>query len=163
VTQLSYRELFRTLQRHEVRFVVIGGIAGVLWGADFITLDLDICYSRGRANITALVAALTGIHARVRDWPAGVPSFIDERTLRLGDTMTFDTDCGPFDCLGTPSGTEGFDDVVQRAANIDVGEGIIVKVASIDDIIRMKRSAGRPKDLLAVEQLKVLKKLRNDP
>jgi predicted nucleotidyltransferase len=47
---------------------------------------------------------------------------------------------------------EGFDELVQRAKPFDI-DGITVLVASIDDLILMKRAAGRAKDLIEVEVL----------
>lgn len=161
MTQFRFDEILRLLNAHGVEYVVIGGIAGTLWGSDQITFDLDICYSRDRENIQRLVAALTALDARLRNWPESVTHTIDERTFRLGDTMTFDTRFGPFDCLGTPSGTTGYADLMEHAGKLDLDDGSVM-VASIDDIIRMKRSAARPKDLLAVEHLKLLKKLLSE-
>jgi hypothetical protein len=131
-----------------------------MWGSDNITLDVDICYSRDPDNLRALVKALHALDAHLRGWPEGVPEFIDERAFRFGDTMTFDTKFGPFDCLGRPSGTDGYDDLLTHAKAMDVEDGVSVRVASIDDIIRMKRTAGRAKDLNVVENLKLLSELR---
>jgi hypothetical protein len=89
-----------------------------------------------------------------------IPEFIDERSFRLGDTMTFVTKFGDFDCLGTPSGTDGYSELVEHATTMEVEDGVSVLVASIDDIILMKRTAGRVKDLNVVEGLKLLKELR---
>ena len=63
---------------------------------------------------------------------------------------------GWLDLLGTPSGTSGFDDLARTADGFDLF-GCRVLVASIEDLIRMKRAAGRPKDLLAVEELGALR------
>ena len=70
--------------------------------------------------------------------------------------MTFTTDIGAVDILGTPSGTTGYDDLVRTADTFELF-GHRVAVASIDDLIRMKRAAGRPKDLLVVEELGALR------
>ena len=78
-------------------------------------------------------------------------------TLRNGDSFTFVTDAGALDVLGTPSGTSGFDDLEAGADDMDLGDGVIVKVASVDDLIRMKRASARTKDLLHVEQLTALR------
>jgi hypothetical protein len=81
---------------------------------------------------------------------------LDARTLAAGDAFTFTTDLGDFDILGTPSGTTGYDDLIRSAEVLDIG-GRTVNVASIDDLIRMKRSAGRPKDLIEIEILGALR------
>jgi hypothetical protein len=63
---------------------------------------------------------------------------------------------GNLDILGTPAGTEGFDDLVATATEMDLGE-VTVLVADVEDIIRMKRAAARPKDLVEVEILTALR------
>jgi len=158
----EYFEVLSTLNDHGVKYVLIGGLAANLWGSDNITQDVDVCYERDRQNIAALVKALKSMDAHLRGFPKGLPEIIDERSFQLGDTMTFDTRFGKFDCLGTPSGTSGFGDLAEHAALMDIGKGVTVLVADIDDIIRMKRTAGRPKDLSAVENLKVLKAMRSN-
>jgi predicted nucleotidyltransferase len=158
----EYFEVLSTLNDHDVKYVLIGGLAANLWGSDNITQDVDVCYERDRQNIAALVKALKSMDAHLRGFPKGLPEIIDERSFQLGDTMTFDTKFGKFDCLATPSGTSGFADLAQHAALMDIGKGVTVLVADIDDIIRMKRTAGRAKDLSAVENLKVLKVMRRN-
>jgi hypothetical protein len=148
--------LLETLQRHGVRFVVVGGIAGRLLGSPTVTRDLDICYARDRANLTRLAAALAELHAQLRDTDAGLPFRADARTLKAGDSFTFQTDAGDLDILGTPAGTDGYTHLARTADHTDLGE-LEVLVASVDDLIRMKRAAGRPKDLIEVEVLGALR------
>jgi hypothetical protein len=121
-----------------------------------ITGDLDICYARDDQNLERLASALRDLHATLRGAPADVPFRLDARTIRAGDHFTFSTSLGPLDCLGTPSGTEGFADLDVAATDEDL-DGLTVRVASVDDLIRMKRAAGRPKDLIAVEWLGALR------
>lgn len=141
---------------HRVRFVLIGGFAGALRGSPIITGDVDICYARDEENLQRLAAALQALGSRLRGAPPDVPFQLDAMTLRAGDQFTFTTTAGPLDCLGTPAGTEGFPDLDASATDEDL-EGVVVRVASIDDLIRMKRAAGRPKDLIAVEWLSALR------
>jgi hypothetical protein len=140
---------------HGVRFVVIGGFAAALRGSPMITGDIDICYERDPGNLERLTAALAGLGARLRGAPADVPFHLARSTLEAGDHFTFATDAGPLDCLGTPAGTDGFTDLDASATDVDL-EGVVVRVASLDDLIRMKRAAGRPQDRIAVEWLSAL-------
>ena len=149
--------IVRMLQRHEVEFVVIGGIAGQLWGSPTITQDLDICYAREKTNLEHLAAALRELKAKLRGVKDDVPFRLDARTLSSGDTFMFTTDFGALDCLATPSGTSGYADLKQAAAAMPVGGGLRVWVCSIDDLIRMKRAAGRTKDRLELEHLGALR------
>jgi hypothetical protein len=155
--------LVRALQRHEVEFVVIGGIAGQLWGSPMITQDLDICYAREKANLENLAAALRELHAKLRGVKEDVPFQLDARTLFNGDSFTFTTDFGALDCLATPSGTSGYADLKQAAEAMPVGSGLKVWVCSLDDLFRMKRAAGRSKDLRAIEELGALRDERGRP
>lgn len=63
---LQADELFACLDRHGVQYVLIGGLAAVLHGSPLLTLDVDICPSRTRANLARLAAALTDLDARIR-------------------------------------------------------------------------------------------------
>ena len=144
------------LERHGVRYVVIGAIAGRLLGSPTITRDLDICYARDDANLEAVASALQELHARLRGVQEDVPFILDARTLRAGDSFTFETDAGNLDIIGTPAGTRGYDELIRTAEEQDLG-GLTIKVASIDALIQMKRAAGRPKDLIEVEVLAALR------
>ena len=143
------------LSKQGVRFVVVGGFAGRIWGSPTVTNDVDICYARDRANLERLAAALSSLHARLRGAPEAVPFRLDSRTLEAGDHFTFVTDAGNLDCLGIPAGSSGYDDLTSTAKEFDLGK-LKVKVAALEDLIRMKRAAGRPKDRIEVEVLKAL-------
>jgi hypothetical protein len=158
VTEPAFDPLsaLRTLLDHDVRFVLIGGYAGALRGSPAITGDLDLCYARDDVNLLRLAEALRALDARLRGAPPDVPFLLDAETLRAGDHFTFTTSAGALDCLGTPSGTSGFDDLDTRATD-EVIDEITIRVAALDDLIRMKRAAGRPKDLIQLEWLSALR------
>lgn len=142
-----------------VRYVVIGGIASATHGSPSVTQDLDVCYERSPENLERLAQALDSIHARLRGDDDDVPFSPDAKTLAAGDHFTFITDLGDLDCLGIPAGTLGYDDLVKNAVDVDL-DGLVVAVASLDDLIRMKRAAGRPRDLA---ELEILGALRESP
>ena len=146
---------FGALTHRDVRFVVIGGFAGRIWGSPTVTNDVDICYARDRPNLERLAAALSNLRARLRGAPEAVPFRLDARTLEAGDHFTFMTDAGNLDCLGVPVGSAGYDDLATTAKEFDLGK-LKVKVAALEDLIRMKRATGRPKDRIEVEVLKAL-------
>lgn len=103
-----------------------------------------------------LVEALREAHAELRGASPGLPFRLDARTLAAGDTFTFTTDDGPLDLIATPAGTAGFDDLAANADVVDAfGQSFLV--AGIDDLIRMKRAAGRPKDRVELEILGALR------
>jgi hypothetical protein len=153
-------QALRVLNEHGVRFVIIGGLATGLRGAAYTTFDLDICYRRDPANNQALAIALRELGATLRGAPAGLPFQLDARTIALGDSFTFDTTAGALDCLGTPAGTQGYDDLMRNASEMDIN-GVPAFVASIDDLLRMKRTAARVKDRAAIDLLEALKAEQN--
>jgi hypothetical protein len=148
--------ILHALVDRDVRFVLIGGLAAAVRGSPVITGDIDICHARDRENLERLVVVLRGLGARLREAPHEVPFELDVRSLAAGDHFTFATDLGSLDCLATPAGTDGFADLDASATDESL-DGIVVRVASIDDLIRMKRAAGRRQDLIAVEWLEALR------
>ena len=146
----------RTLQKHGVRYVLIGGFAGRLWGSPTLTNDLDLCYARDRSNLVRLAAALKELKARLRDVASDVPLLLDARTLEAGDHFTLETRAGNLDILGLPAGVGGFDSLQRAASEMEIARGLSVPVASLEDLIKMKRAAARPKDLIEVEILSAL-------
>jgi hypothetical protein len=145
-------KILKTLEAHRVRSVIIGGIAGRLWGSTSVTNDLDICYARDRTNLKALAEALRELNVQLRGVDRDLPFIVDARTIEMGDHFTFTTVAGNFDCLATPKGSGGYEALARTATKMDVG-GVNVLVAAIDDLISMKRAAGSPKDLIELEVL----------
>ena len=146
----------RTLTRHDVRYVVIGGLGARLHGSPSVTNDTDVCCQRTPANLERLAAALRQLHAGLRDADADAPFQLDAKTLAAGDHFTLTTDAGNLDILGTPAGVDGFD-ALEREATVFTIDSLTIAVASIEDLISMKRAAGRPKDLIEVEVLGALR------
>lgn len=146
----------KALDRHGVRFVIVGGMAGALHGSPSVTMDLDVCHDRRPENVERLAAALRDLKARLRGVDDTVRFTLDTATLLAGDSFTFVTRFGDLDCLGAPAGAAGYDDLARTAERVDL-DGFTVLVASLDDLIRMKRAAGRPKDRAEVEILGALR------
>ena len=141
-------ELLEVLERHGVRYVVIGGLAAELRGSPYITRDVDVTPSRDRANLRRLAAALRELNAELRvpgaDGP--VEFQLDEHSFDWGTTWTFGTDHGYLDIALLPDGTQGYDDLRRGATREQITETLRVEVASLADVIRSKEAAGREKD-----------------
>ena len=149
--------ILHRLQAHGVRFVLIGGLAAKAHGSPTLTVDIDICYARDRDNLERLAAVLAELGAVLRGAPADLPCHPDRRTLERGDTFTLTTAYGDLDILGTPSGVAGFEELNANADEAELDEALVVRVASLDDLMRMKRAAGRPKDRVELEILGALR------
>jgi hypothetical protein len=134
-----------------VDFVVIGGLAVVLHAMPRFTKDLDICYSTDSDNLDALGAVLVGLDARLRGVEE-VPFVADSRTLRRTQILCLTTPEGNIDLLVRPKGSPAYETLRERAEIMDLA-GCQVRIASIADLIAMKRAAGRPQDLADIESL----------
>jgi hypothetical protein len=148
---LEAGQLLRALAGNAVDFVVVGGLAGLLHGSAYPTFDLDIVYSRDRENISRITAALREVGVKLRGAPDDLPFQLDERTIENGSNFTFDTRFGPFDILGHADGMPPYEDL-RANSKLTSLDGIEVRVASLDDLIAMKRAANRTKDKLMVEE-----------
>ena len=148
------------LVEHNVKFVVIGGLAMIAQGASNITLDTDISCDRDPKNLSALAKVLRGCQARMRDVPPDLPVLLDEKSLRNMTNLTLSTSLGNLDILAEPEGVDSFEGLWERASEMKMF-GMTVRVASLEDLIAMKRAANRPKDqedLKFLEQIKKSKK-----
>jgi len=157
---LSADEILRRLVERGVDFVVIGGIAAVLHGSGRNTFDLDICFATDNANLAALGDVLSALDARLKGVEEDVPFVPDTRTLRQVELLTLVTTLGELDVLSRPLGAPTYEELRRNADRYDLG-GFNVSVASVDDLIAMKQTTGRAKDLLDIEELEAIKRLRH--
>jgi hypothetical protein len=156
-------DVLAALDRHHVRYVLIGGLAAALHGSPVTTQDADICPERNAENLARLAAALRELHARIRAEGVedGLPFACDAKFFEMMSMANLVTDAGDVDVAFEPSGTSGYADLARNAVTIDV-DGVSVPIASLEDVIRSKTAANRPKDLAALPVLReVLRQLRD--
>jgi hypothetical protein len=157
--ELRLQALLGRLGRAEVDFVVVGGVAVVFQGYGRATKDLDITYATDADNLARLGAVLVALHARLRGVAEDVPFVPDARTLARKGLLTLDTDDGSLDLLADPPGAPPYATLRARADRVDL-DGFIVAVAALDDLLAMKRTAGRPQDLIDIDALEVARRIR---
>lgn len=152
------REIFATLNEHEVGYVVIGGLAATLHGSPLPTRDAVICPSQDEANLERLAAALREMGARIRtpDADEGVSFACDAVFLRQMKLLNLTTRFGDLDISFEPSGTGGYEDLHQGAITAELRGGLVVPLASLEDIIRSKEAANREKDRQTLPTLRLL-------
>jgi hypothetical protein len=143
-----------------VDFVVIGGLAATLHGASLLTADLDIMYAREPANLRRLASVLSALHVRLRG-AEELPLHVDAQLLRNGDRFTFTSTLGDLDILATASGAAPYDEIRARAVELWMNDAYIL-VASLDDLIAMKRATARPKDQNKLAELLELRALMKE-
>ena len=143
---LDAAEILRALARHRVDYVLIGGLAVQAHGHVRTTQDVDLFPAPGPAGLERLAAALTDLGARPaggRDRPSG---WSVREALRATDgPVALDTHAGGVDVHPHPPGAAPFALVRDRSMTLEV-LGVRVAIAGRDDLIAMKRAAGRPID-----------------
>jgi hypothetical protein len=151
--ELNIAHIIEVLNRHEVEYVVIGGAAAEVWAASVgisvrPTLDIDFTPNNSRENLDRLSSALEELGANIRtsDAPTGLAFSHDGESL--GRSLVWNLICsaGPFDLSFIPSGTEGYSDLARRARLVLV-QGLETPLTALEDIVRSKRAANRPKDI----------------
>ncbi|CAN5334953.1 hypothetical protein BH20ACT5_BH20ACT5_08830 [soil metagenome] len=147
--------MLAALQRHEMEFVLIGGMAAIFHGSPLLTQDIDITPARNRENLTRLSAALTELDAKVRavELDEALPFSHDADSLAAVQVWNLSTPYGDLDISFVPTGTTGYDDLRRDAGRVDF-RGLQIWVASLADVIRSKEAAGRDKDRRALPVLR---------
>ncbi len=150
------RELFRALAHHGVEYVTIGGIAIQAYGGQRLTQDLDVAIAASTDNLARLAGALRDLDARILG-PDGqrsrsVPS---SSLLASSDQWHLITAHGPLDVLTLPAHLGSFADMRGRAHEVPLGD-LSIPIAHREDLLKMKRAAGRPQDLADVRLLESL-------
>lgn len=148
---LRPRPLFEALVSHQVRFIILGGIAERLLGSPRATEDFDICPAMSRANLARLAATLNEVEAIWRPpgmEETGFPTVgpWSARSFEAQTSLSLVTKFGSFDIWPRPDGTEGYDDLIRKAVEVEIG-GHAAKVVHLDDSIRIKQAIGGPKYL----------------
>lgn len=155
--ELHLRVLLERLTAGGVDFVVVGGVAVIMQASPRFTKDLDICYDVNQENLDRLGAVLIGLSAKLRTAEKDLPFVPDGRTLRQTQILTLTTPDGGIDLLVDPDGAPSYNALRRHASEVDI-DGITIRIASIDDLIAMKRAAGRPQDLFDVESLEIARR-----
>lgn len=155
--ELRLRVLLERLTEGGVDFVVVGGVAVIMQASPRFTKDLDICYDLAQENLDRLGSVLVELGATLRAVDEDLPFVPDGRTLRHTQILTLTTPDGGIDLLADPDGAPGYAALRRHASVVDI-EGVVVRIASIDDLIAMKTAAGRPQDRVDIESLEIARR-----
>ena len=158
---MFYQDLFSAFSRHQVDYVLIGGLAVSLHGIERSTMDIDVTVAMTTDNLSALVAM-----ARELGMTPVLPVDLDMLTdLEQLATWHRERNLQAF-ALHAPGLTGITLDVLlyppinfatlrERAVTFKAGDVSIV-VVSVKDLIALKQAVGRPIDLADIEHLKRL-------
>ena len=148
----DFNALLRLLTENEVEFIIVGGAAATAHGSARLTLDLDIVYKRSSENIARIVNALRSIEPYLRGAPAGLPFDWSVETIAKGLNFTLITSLGSLDLLGEIVGGGGYEQLFPETIEIEIA-GMNCLCLNLERLIKVKRAAGRPKDLETVAEL----------
>lgn len=157
---LNFTGALEALTRHRADFILVGGVAAVLWGAPITTFDLDILYKLEAGNLDRLLAALREIESIYRD-PAGRRIEPDVEKLKRGGHHLLSTRFGPLDVLGTIGAALTFEDLLPRTREMEIA-GLPVRTLEIAAIIETKEHANRDKDRAVLPVLRETERLRRE-
>lgn len=154
------------LARHHVEYLLVGGIAARAYGARRPTYDVDCIPEPSRDNLDRLAAAMRDLHARLRveglsdEDAALLPVQVTGSTLVRMEISTWRTDGGDLDILADIPDQGGrhmsYRELADRASKLNL-DGIVLRVASLEDIIASKEWSNRPKDREALPELRSLR------
>jgi len=162
-----------TLARHDVTYLLVGGMGARHYGATRFTEDLDCLAQFNNQNLGRLADAMRELNARLR-----VEGMTDAESLTLtrhlpsveffrrGELSTWMTDAGKFDVLHDMPARDGerlvYEQLVTRADVHEYPGGLTVSVAALADIVASKEWADRPKDHLALPELYAIQERGDD-
>lgn len=149
-----FDEALAVLTRHEVAFIVVGGIAAILQGSPLTTEDVDVVYLVSEENLLRLVAALGELEASYAD-PAGRTIRPDLERLSTLRVHLLNTLYGRVDLMRTIGRDQSYEQLIDRARVLDIGSAR-VRVLELAAIIETKEQADRPKDRYQLPFLKQL-------
>jgi|SRR3954447_4704606 hypothetical protein len=137
-------EILKVLSRHEVEFILVGGLAAITQGAPVLTFDLDIVFLKTAENLPRLLSALLELDAHYLD-PAGRHIAPDAGKLASFRMHQLVTSLGPLDVMETIGAGMSYADLINDMQVTEVA-GINVQVLGLATIILSKEQANRDKD-----------------
>ena len=152
----GFATLLDSLHEAGVEFILVGGVAAVAHGSARLTQDVDVSYARSEANLRRILAALSPHEPYLRGAPPGLPFEWSVETLRSGLNFTLTTRVGDIDLLGQIVGGGTYEDLVDHCITVIIF-GRETRLLDLPWLIRVKRAAGRPKDLEVIAELEALR------
>ena len=146
----SFREILELLNKYEVEYIVVGGVAAVIQGAPVTTFDLDALIRIGDENADRLSLALDELEARYRERQSRIKPTKED--ILAGGHLLLLTRAGPLDVLGFIGDTNRYEDLLHHSSEFSMTIGTF-RVLDLDELIRQKKVSDRPKDRAMLELL----------
>lgn len=161
---MFYLDLFRELQKHDVQYVVVGGIAINLHGVERATMDVDLVLAMNEANLQRFLRVATELELKP-SLPVKIESLCDAAQLdkwvkekhMIAFCLRPSSKTAPsVDIIVRP--TVSFESMYQNRVEKDIG-GVRFKLVSVDDLIALKTGTGRTKDASDIVALNKVKQI----
>jgi predicted nucleotidyltransferase len=146
---MNIADLLRSLNEHNVKYVLIGAMAFSPHGFSRATRDVDILIEPTEENVQRTMHALVACGYDLSDLK---PEEMLEKKILLRQYI-LETDIHP------SVGGVTFKDVWKHKVREKLYD-IPANFASLDDLIKMKRAAGRPKDKEDLKYLLHIRKIK---
>jgi predicted nucleotidyltransferase len=156
VAELDIRGLLQELVAEEVDFLIIGGVAVGYHGHVRATKDVDVVPAPDPANLERLTRVLDRLEAEVEgaeDFGANeLPDPLDPAVLGEGGNWVLSTRLGRLDIMQWIGDEALWQRLAPTAIEDEVG-GLPIKMVSYEDLVALKKLAGRPEDLADLQRL----------
>lgn len=156
------RRLLGALAGAGIDFVTIGGHAVAAHGYERGTRDVDIVFSTEPGNCERLSELLHELDARVEIADAPPPKgAISGAWLATGGHFVFSTTYGLLDALTWIAGRD-YSDLAAGAIEVELSDGTRIQICGFEDLLSLKRLAGRSRDQLDIDQLETARQDEDD-
>lgn len=157
-----YLDLFRALEKHEVRYLLVGGLAMNLHGVPRMTMDVDVVLALDDANLDAFIDAVHGLGLKPQ-LPVRLEKIKDAESRKA---WISEKNMVAFSLVGENVSVPTVDVLIHHPLDFDKAfvsadirevDGVRIRLTNIDDMIRLKEFAGREQDLSDIEMLREFK------
>lgn len=153
MTEPAFDQLLRRLSEAGVEFVLVGGLAVNAWGVVRGTKDVDVVVASDPENLKRIAKVAVEIHGHVQTGESFFSTpFSIAAQLASGERVAIETEFGVLDIVQGLDGVPSYDELRSSAIETEILD-VKVSVCSIEDLRRMKRAAGRPRDSVDLEDL----------
>lgn len=164
---MMFESIFRALEKRRVKYLVIGGIAVNFHGYDRVTGDLDLFVGLDEENLKKFIGAVKSLGWRPR-LPVSLEDFTDSKKRK---SRIKEKGMKVFSIYNPKKEAEHVDIMTETYLDFDKAyknkkmisaNNIKISLASIPDLIRLKKIAGRERDKIDIMALKEIQELNRE-